>query len=198
MVNALIFVVAILSIAVIALTIMVFAMARQIGILFERISPIGAMINDSGPEVGKPSPRFDLTSLNGGDVKIGYKGEKNTLVFFLSPTCPICNKLLPAIKSIQSSESKSLNVVLASDGESSKHLDFIKKHEITNFPYVLSQPLGTTYRVSRLPFAVVLDSDGIVLAKGLVNTREQLDSLFNSIETGYASIQDLAQQHMIN
>lgn len=198
MINTLIFLVALLSIIVIVLTIMVFAMARQIGILFERISPIGAMINDSGPQIGAASPSFDLTSLNGGDVKIGYKGDKSTLVFFLSPTCPICNKLLPAIKSIQSAEGSWLNIVLASDGEASKHLEFIEKHAITNFPYVLSQPLGTTYRVSRLPFAVLLNNEGVVLAKGLVNTREQLDSLFNAAETGFASIQELAKQHTIS
>ena len=198
MINTLIFLVAVLSIIVIMLTIMVFAMTRQIGILFERISPVGAMINDSGPEIGSASPSFDLTSLNGGDVKIGYKGDKGTLVFFLSPTCPICNKLLPAIKSIQSSEARSLNVILASDGDATKHREFIQKHDITDFPYVLSQPLGTTYRVSRLPFAVLLNKDGVVLAKGLVNTREQLDSLFNAAETGYASIQDLAKQNTIN
>lgn len=198
MINTLIFLVAILSIIVIVLTIMVFAMTRQIGILFERISPIGAMINDSGPEVGAASPSFDLTSLNGGDVKIGYKGDKSTLVFFLSPTCPICNKLLPAIKSIHSSESSWLNIVLASDGDAPKHMDFIQKHAITNFPYVLSQPLGTTYRVSRLPFAVLLNNEGVVLAKGLVNTREQLDSLFNAVETGFASIQALAKQNTVN
>jgi methylamine dehydrogenase accessory protein MauD len=198
MINTLIFLVTVLSIIVIVLTIMVFAMTRQIGILFERISPIGAMINDSGPEIGTASPSFDLTSLNGGEVKIGYKGDKSTLVFFLSPTCPICNKLLPAIKAIQSSEARWLDIVLASDGEASKHYDFIQKHEISGFPYVLSQPLGTTYRVSRLPFAVLLNNDGIVLAKGLVNTREQLDSLFNAAETGYASIQALAKQNTIN
>lgn len=198
MINTLIFLVALLSIMVVVLTIMVLAMTRQIGILFERISPVGAMINDSGPPIGAASPSFDLTSLNGGDVKIGYKGDKSTLVFFLSPTCPICNKLLPAIKSIQSAEGSWLNIVLASDGDAAKHLEFIQKHAISDFPYVLSQPLGTTYRVSRLPFAVLLNSEGVVLAKGLVNNREQLDSLFNAAETGFASIQELAKQHTIS
>ena len=62
------------------------------------------------------------------------------------------------------------------------------------FPYVISEQLGVTYRVSRLPFAVLLDDEGVVRAKGLVNTREQLESLFNVLETGYASIQDLASK----
>jgi len=192
--NTLIFLVAILSILVIALIVMVFAMARQIGILFERITPVGAMINDAGPKIGDASPTFNLLSLMNQEVTIGGKRPHSTLVFFLSPTCPICNKLLPAIKSVQGSEGGWLDVVLASDGEPEKHVEFVDKHQLADFPYVLSQPLGTAYRVSRLPFAVLLDADGIVCAKGLINSREQLDSLFNAADTGFASIQDFVTQ----
>ena len=59
---------------------------------------------------------------------------------------------------------------------------------------MISEQLGVTYRVSRLPFAVLLDGEGVVTAKGLVNSREQLESLFNAAETGYASIQDFASR----
>jgi methylamine dehydrogenase accessory protein MauD len=57
------------------------------------------------------------------------------------------------------------------------------------FPYVLSADLGMSYRVNRLPFALVIDHDGIVRSKGLVNNREQLESLFNAKEMGVQSIQ---------
>lgn len=188
--NALIFAVAVLAILVLGLIVVVFALARQIGILFERISPVGAMVNDAGPKIGETSPQFNLPSLTGGEVSLGSQRPRSTLVFFLSPTCPICKKLLPALRSIRSSEGQWLDVVLASDGEPSKHQTFIAKSELDDFPYVLSQPLGTAYRVQRLPFAVLLDADGVVRAKGLVNSREQLESLFNASETGFASIQD--------
>ncbi len=46
-----------------------------------------------------------------------------------------------------------------------------------------------TFKVSRLPYAVLLDGQGIVRAKGLINNREQLDSLFNAKDLGVASIQ---------
>ncbi len=194
MINTLIFVVAVLSILVLMLIVMVFAMARQIGVLFERITPVGAMINDAGPKIGEASPVFSLKSLNGFEVSIGSKQSHSTLVFFLSPTCPICNKLLPAMQSVRNSESRWLNIILASDGEADKHLEFMRKYALQDIPYVLSQPLGTAYRVSRLPFAVLLDADGIVRAKGLINTREQLDSLLNVADMGYASIQDYVGQ----
>ncbi len=46
-----------------------------------------------------------------------------------------------------------------------------------------------SFRVSKLPFAVLLDRDGKVAAKGLVNSREQLESLFTASETGIPSYQ---------
>ena len=53
----------------------------------------------------------------------------------------------------------------------------------------LSADLGMSYRVNRLPFALVIDQGGIVRSKGLVNNREQLESLFNAKEMGVQSIQ---------
>ena len=191
--SLLIFAVCVLTVLVLALIVMVFALARQIGILFERISPVGAMVNDSGPKLGEVSPAFNLPSLTGGLVQIGAVSPKHTLIFFLSPTCPICKKLLPVLASIRQSETW-LDVVLASDGEEARHRDFIARAELEQFPYVISEQLGVTYRVARLPFAVLLGGEGVVKAKGLVNTREQLESLFNAAETGYASIQDFASR----
>jgi len=46
------------------------------------------------------------------------------------------------------------------------------------------------FHVSKLPYAVLLDPQGLVRAKGLVNSREQLESLFAAQELGVASVQE--------
>jgi methylamine dehydrogenase accessory protein MauD len=46
-----------------------------------------------------------------------------------------------------------------------------------------------TYRVGKLPYAVLIDETGVVRAKGLINTREHLESLIQAKEMGVASIQ---------
>jgi methylamine dehydrogenase accessory protein MauD len=115
---------------------------------------------------------------------------RSTLLFFLSPTCPVCKKLLPILRGIRSAEGDWLDVVLASDGETALHQRFVATHDLGQFPYVLSSDLGMTFRVSRLPFAVLIGEDGIVKAKGLVNNREQLESLFSAKELGVTSVQD--------
>ncbi len=111
-------------------------------------------------------------------------------MFFLSPNCPVCKTLLPVLKSSAKSERDWLEIVLASDGDSNEQHAFIAEYELQAFPYVLSTDLGMTYQVGKLPFAVLLDQDGIIRSKGLVNSREHLESLFEAKERGVASVQE--------
>ncbi len=178
-----------LFVLVIVLAIALFALTRQVGVLFERVAPMGALITDAGPKIGELSKRFELRNLTGDPVSIAGAGGRSQLVFFLSPTCPVCKKLLPILRSTKNDESKWLDVILASDGDEPAHQRFIAEKQLSDFPYVLSTDLGMTFKVSRLPYAVLLDGQGIVRAKGLINNREQLDSLFNAKDLGVASIQ---------
>lgn len=184
-------VVTILFIAVVALAVATWALSRQVGILFERVSPLGALVTDSGPAVGGAAPLFELPSITRpATVKIGGPGEgRSTLLFFVSPNCPVCKKLLPVLRSLATAESSWMRIVLASDGNEAEQRAFAQAQQLTGFPYVLSTEMGLKYRVARLPFAVLIGDDGMVKSKGLVNNREQLDSLLNAKDLGVASIQ---------
>lgn len=186
---------AMLWLVVLALVVVVLALARQIGILYERIAPMGALMMDQGPKVGELAPRFELDSLNGRRMVVGGARGRSQLLFFLSPTCPVCKKLLPIVRSVQQREQAWLQVVLASDGDRTEHAEFHQRHGLGEFPYVLSQTLGMTYRIAKLPYCVLLDAQGRVRAKGLVNSREQVESLLTAYEHGVASVQEhLGQQ----
>lgn len=183
-----------LWVVVLALVVVVLALARQIGILYERIAPMGALMMDQGPKVGESAPAFTLDTISGGKLSIGGNGGRSQLLFFLSPTCPVCKKLLPVIKSIQGAEKSWLDVALASDGDLPEHAEFYCKADLKSFPYALSTELGMTYRISKLPYAVLIGEDGRIRGKGLVNSREQLESLFAAKEAGVASIQEFIDQ----
>ena len=94
------------------------------------------------------------------------------------------------MRSIARAERAWLDVVLASDGARAEHEAFVAREGLAPYPYVLSAPLAVTYQVGKLPYAVLLDGGGVLRAKGLVNTREHLESLFEARERGIASIQD--------
>lgn len=182
---------AILWVAVIALGLVAIALARQVGILYERIAPAGALVIDRGPGVGSQAPLFELRDLLGRAVKLGglRSDGRNTVLMFVSPTCPMCKKLLPIARSILRTEGAAA-LVLASDGDEAEQRAFIEREGLGVFPYVLSRDLGMSYQVSKLPYAVLIDSDGVIRAKGLVNTREHFESLFEARDRGVGSLQD--------
>ena len=185
--------VVLLWLAVLALGLMLWALSRQVGVLFERVAPMGALVTDAGPAVGQPSPIFDLTGVQSEQVVVGGPQAKSTLLFFLAPTCPVCKKLIPILKHLARDEAAQLRIVLASDGEGD-HLQFIREQGLQSMPYLLSTELGMRYRVSRLPYAVLIDREGLVRAKGLVNSREQLDSLLNAQDMNTPTIQQYLEQ----
>ncbi len=187
---------ALLWILMLGVIVALWALARQVGVLYERIAPLGALVTDSGPKLGEPAPRFELPALNGARIAVGGERPKSQLLFFLSPTCPVCKKLLPVLKSASHAERDWLDVVLASDGEATQHLGFYGEFRLNEFPYLLSADLGMTYRVSRLPYAVLIDERGIIRAKGMINTREHLESLFNAKELGVGTVQHYLRARM--
>jgi methylamine dehydrogenase accessory protein MauD len=177
---------------VLILGVAVLALARQVGVLHERVAPMGALMMDSGPKVGELTPTFTLKALGGETVALGAEAARRvgTLLFFMSPTCPVCRKLLPVLKSLRDAERGRTEIVLASDGDMTEHLAYRQAQGLEAFPYVLSTELGMSFRIGKLPYAVLLDAGGTVRAKGLINNREQLESLFTAEELGVASIQD--------
>jgi methylamine dehydrogenase accessory protein MauD len=173
------------------LSLVVVALARQIGLLHERIAPVGALASARGPQPGEAAPQLALQSLSGASVEVGSPDAhgRRTLLFFLSPTCPVCKTLLPTLRRMLGEEAESLRVVYASDGASEEHARFASEHGLSGADYVLSQTLGLRFEVAKLPYAVLIDAAGIVRARGLVNTREHLESLFEAERLAVGSLQ---------
>ncbi|MFC7047643.1 redoxin family protein [Emcibacter nanhaiensis] len=192
MVEALIVSQVFLWIAVIGLGVLCFALTRQIGVLYERIAPAGALSMNEVLKPGEDAPSMSLPTLTGVMQEIGgtRDGKRSQLLFFLSPDCPVCKSLLPAVKSIARAEGDWLDVILASDGSDQAHKEYVKAQGLEAFPYVSSEILGRQFGVAKLPYSVLIDEKGKIASMGLVNSREHLDSLFVAKQEGVHSIQD--------
>lgn len=179
-----------LWIGFIAMVLVNLALARQIGVLHERVAPAGALMMNQTLQVGAAAPELAVPTLQGEVLEVGKLRGKSQLLFFLSPDCPVCNELTPALKSAARSEADWLNVVLASDGPEQDHKAYVARKGLEGFPYAISEILGKTYGVSKLPYAVLIDEAGIIASMGIINSREHLESLFEAKERKVASIQD--------
>ncbi len=136
----------------VALSLVVVALARQVGTLHLRLGPRGALeIETEGPALGEAPPAMPGRNAAGSRVLVGGPGPSR-LVLFSSPTCPICEEVAPGI-----------GVAASFAGMT---------------PMVLHDPeLERAYDVPGTPFLLVMDELGIVRAKGTVNNLEQVEGL---------------------
>jgi methylamine dehydrogenase accessory protein MauD len=178
-----------LWVVVICLSVAVLALARQVGVLHERVAPAGALISGSGPGVGEQSPRIEVHALAGNAITIGgtLATGKALLMLFVSQTCPICKKLIPI--ALDFARSERLDVLFVGDADLAEQKKLISQFGIAENRFVNGPEIGMTYRIDKLPYAVLLDDLGVIAAKGLVNSREHFESLIIAKETGFASIQ---------
>lgn len=182
----------VLWVVVITLILVIYALTRQIGVLYERVAPAGALAINQSLEIGQLAPEMVLPSLSSELITIGgvRTSEKYQLLFFVSPDCPVCKTLLPAIKSSAQAEKDWVDVVFASDGKNDDHQGYVNSQGLDNFPYLVSELLGKNFGIAKLPYAVLLDAQGKITSMGIINSREHIDSLFEAKEHNVASIQD--------
>jgi len=170
----------------------VLLLARELGLLYRRLPAVGALMIDRGPGIGTLAPDFAVATQDGGGAAIGGQSAdgRSTLLLFVGPTCPVCRKLMPLIPSLARAEGAWLKMIVVSDGPSAAHAAHAARLAEHGVAYVLSEAVGRAYSIGRLPYAVLIDEAGRVRAKGLVNSREHLESLFEAKERGVGSLQE--------
>jgi len=177
-----------LALCVLALSIIVAALARQIGILHERSAPLGALVTRNTANITRiPDGVWD--TLDGKSISLPASDTRSTLLMFVSTTCPVCKKLLPIIDDMKRSEAADVDFIFASDGDMGEHLKFYQQYKLESYPYILSSTLGKMLAVDHLPYMVIAKPDGEIAARGLVNSREQIESLITAAQIGFPTIQ---------
>ncbi len=135
------------------LAVAVLALAREVGMLRLRLGPAAALeIPDEGPELGERVDAIERFD-SVGDASLA-------LAVFTSEGCRVCRALQPAI------------AALAGD----------PAVEVEVFDEVAERDTWSRLRVPGSPFAVALDPDGTVLAKGTFNNLAQLESVLGTAE----------------
>ncbi|HZF45633.1 MAG TPA: methylamine dehydrogenase accessory protein MauD [Sphingomonadaceae bacterium] len=178
-----------LWIAVVALSFLILALGRQIGLLHERLAPVGALATKQGPQAGEQAPRMPGHLIGGGTIDIGGPLAQGALrlLLFVAPSCPICKKLIPIALDVARDEN--VELVFVGDEDPDEQRAMIERFGLGGHSFVNGPEVGMAFAVAKLPHAVLLDAGGRVAARGLVNSREHLESLLVSHETGVTDLQ---------
>ncbi len=172
------------------LAVALLALARQVGVLHMRVAPAGALSSDRGPTAGDAAPHLHLADMRGAMVEIGgtLTGASMRLLMFVSAECPLCKNLIPAAKSFARAER--VELVFVGDDDPAIQQKMIAAQGLEDYAFINGPEAGHAFHVDKLPHAVLMDAAGTVLSKGLVNSREHLESLVIAHEMGLRSVQD--------
>jgi hypothetical protein len=130
------------------LAVAVLALAREVGMLRLQLGTQGALeIAGEGPEIGSRAPALS--------ARISQNGAEYGLAVFTSEGCGICQTLSPAIENVAQDPRVAVGV----------------------FDEVAEAELWRTLEIPGSPFALALDREGTVLAKGTFNSLAQLESV---------------------
>lgn len=141
-------------VGLVGLGVAVLALAREVGLLRLAMSPVGALeVPHEGPEVGG---RTALAERFGDDLAPGRIG----LAVFASEGCGLCRALAPAVAALGAHPRVALRT----------------------FDEVRDADAWAAADVPGSPFAVALDGQGTVLAKGTFNSGAQLESVLAAAE----------------
>jgi hypothetical protein len=147
-------------VACIGLAIAVLALAREVGMLRLRVGPASALeIRHEGPELGR---RISLV-----DRFPGLRDDVIGLAVFTSQSCHVSRGLAPAIANLRGAPDLDVEVF-------DESFDADVWEELT---------------IPGSPYALALDADGIVLAKGTFNNMEQLESVLGNASRRRANLE---------
>lgn len=177
-------------IVILTLAVALLALARQVGVLHMRVAPAGALTTAGGPAVGATAPAIPAETLDGTKVTVGgaAPGASLRLLMFVSAACPLCKNLIPMAKSFARDER--VQLIFVGDDDVGVQRAMIDSHGLTGYQFINGPDVGQAFAVGKLPYAVLMDADGVILSKGLVNSREHLESLVIAHEMGVRSVQD--------
>lgn len=174
---------------VLVLAWLLLTLLRLVGQLHERLGPAGAAMTGNGPDIGERLPDLMEAHKIVDQALLGFPKSRDSLLVFVAPSCPTCEDLIRSLVPFSRRE-KELEVIMVSSAtrpEENNH--FAAMVARTGVALLASPALTEAAKVNGTPFALWLDREGTVHAKGIVNHSEHLESLKHARESGFATLE---------
>ena len=181
----------VLWILVLAMGVLILLLYRQLGIMY-----LGSAegVSRDGLARGTQAPDFSLTDQYGNQQRLSNYRGRPTLLLFGSPHCSPCRTLLPQLHEWAAAH-PDVGVLWLNAASPEESLKFVSDTGATLpiVPHPAEGNLLDAYKVRVTPFSFLLDENGIIRAKGLVNSKAGLDLYYKELKTGKQQEQTVAQ-----
>jgi methylamine dehydrogenase accessory protein MauD len=168
-----------LWIIVILLAVAVVALARQVRLLQDRGGAAAArglpMTAGAAPVVSAPTLAGDMLTIGGPSAD-----GRAMLLLFIRPGCAASRSAIRDALAL--TDRKQLRLLFLGEGRAEDYGDLLRQHRIRDTDIILNADVLGDYRAGDRPSAALIDARGRLLARGVVEAREQLDALLVHVQ----------------
>ncbi|EEM82707.1 AhpC/TSA [Bacillus thuringiensis serovar huazhongensis BGSC 4BD1] len=130
------------------------------------------IIARNGIEIGKSAPDFELTKLDGTNVKLSDLKGKKVILNFWATWCGPCQQEMPDMEAFYKEHKENVEILAINytpsekGGGEEKVSNFAKEKGIT-FPILLDKNIDVTtaYKVITIPTSYFIDTKGVIQDK---------------------------------
>lgn len=167
----------ILWVITIILAVIVLAHSRLLGLLHYRVGPSAARPLSDGPDIGTKLDQISGRSLTGEQWSINFPCKSDLILVFVSPQCSTCNETLPHIEDFSRNQNSTQIVLMSIIDDIGMNRAYVSYRKLEKLKYVINRQLSDELNIEAIPYALYLDDEGKVIAKGIVNNYENLVGL---------------------
>jgi methylamine dehydrogenase accessory protein MauD len=166
----------VLWVAVFLLGFLLLGTLRALGLLSWRLEQLEATtprrIGRDGLKPGRRAPDFTLPSTAGHEVALHHFSGRKVLLVFTQSGCGPCRTIIPELNRLERGETQ---VLVVNNGEPEATRKWSAEVG-ARFP-VLAQDkfsISKKYEVYATPFAFLIDPQGVIVSKGIINNRQHI------------------------
>jgi methylamine dehydrogenase accessory protein MauD len=160
---------------------------RALGLLRWQLEQLRATtpsrINRNGLKPGTKAPDLALPSAAGPEVSLGDFAGRKVLLVFTQAGCGPCQQVMPELNRLQGAGGLQVLVVNNGDVEATrKWLEEVKPRS----PVLVQERFGASkrYEVFATPFAFLIDEQGVIRSKGIVNNGQHIGYVLSGASDG--------------
>jgi methylamine dehydrogenase accessory protein MauD len=171
----------ILWVVVLFLGFLLLGTLRSLGLLSWRLEQLEATtpkrLGRDGLKPGKKAPDFTLPSANGKEISLHDFAGRKVLLVFTQSGCSPCRTIVPELNRLGQNE----QVLVVNNGGLEATREW-STEAAARFP-VLAQTqfsVSKKYEVFATPFAFLIDENGVIASKGIINNRQHIRYVLSS------------------
>jgi methylamine dehydrogenase accessory protein MauD len=171
---------------------------RALGVLSWRLEQLEATtprrLGRDGLKPGKRAPDFTLPSADGKEVALHDFAGRKVLLVFTQSGCSPCQKIVPELNRLGKSGESQVVVINNSDADATRKWS---EEVAARFPVLAQNHFNVSkrYEVFATPFAFLIDEQGVIASKGIINNRQHIRYVLSGARVGGSTGHAEAETH---